>query len=228
MNYQDILREIKENSAEKQKAFSQKLTPTADLIYGTPLPVLRKIAKRVAKEDAYVVLAHSKNSFEEKMLHGFVIGYMKVSCADTARMIREFAPMVDNWAVCDSCAATFKLIGKNKDFFLPMISDFLASGEQFICRLGLVLLLDYYIQDEYAEYIFNACDNAYPRVYYVQMAVSWLVSTCYVKLKYQTEQYLHKNKLDAFTLNKSIQKITESYRVAEDDKQRLKKLKVKS
>ena len=57
------------------------------------------------------------------------------------------------------------------------------------------------------------------------MAIAWLISFAYIKQKEKTEKYLLSNNLDKFTLNKSIQKICESYRVNDEDKQKLRKLK---
>jgi len=172
-------------------------------------------------------LAQPKNSLEEKMLHGFVIGYMKCDFAEFVARIKDFVPMIDNWAVCDTASSTFKRINKHREEFLPVIEEFLDGGE-FYRRLAFTLLLDFYVSDGYADYIFEATDNiTEDDGYYVKMAAAWLISVCYVKLKERTEKYLTGGTLEKFTLNKAIQKITESYRVEEADKLRLKKLKVK-
>ena len=57
------------------------------------------------------------------------------------------------------------------------------------------------------------------------MAIAWLISFAYIKQKEKTEKYIKNNKLDKFTLNKAIQKICESYRVTEQEKEHLKKYK---
>ena len=57
------------------------------------------------------------------------------------------------------------------------------------------------------------------------MAVSWLISICYIKYPCVTVRYIMDNKLDDFTHNKAIQKIRESYRVSKEDKDYLNKLK---
>ena len=63
--------------------------------------------------------------------------------------------------------------------------------------------------------------------YYVQMAVAWLISICYIKHSERTMEYIMNNKLDNFTHNKAIQKVRESYRVDSRDKDILNKLKRK-
>ena len=61
--------------------------------------------------------------------------------------------------------------------------------------------------------------------YYVKMAVAWAVSICYIKYPKETVEDLKKNTLDDFTHNKAIQKIRESYRVSEEEKENLLCLK---
>lgn len=227
MNYGEIIEFLNAHAEDKYAAFTGKLTPTTDKIYGVRVPVLRKYAKEIAKTDAAEFLAQPKNSLEEKMLHGFVIGYAKCGYGEFVTRVKDFAPMIDNWAVCDTASSTFKQIEKHREEFLPVITELFGGGE-FHRRLAFTLLLDFYVSDGYLDYIFGATDNITEADgYYVKMAAAWLLSVCYIKLKDRTEKYLAGGTLEKFTLNKAIQKITESYRVEEADKQRLKKLKVK-
>jgi len=87
------------------------------------------------------------------------------------------------------------------------------------------MLLSYYIEDEYLEHIFKLCDTYNTDFYYIQMAVAWLISMCYVKLPEKTIVYLQNNKLDKFTHNKAISKIVDSKRVTKEQKEILKLLK---
>ena len=57
------------------------------------------------------------------------------------------------------------------------------------------------------------------------MAVAWAISVCYVKFEKETMELLLDNMLDDFTYNKSLQKITESYRVTKEDKARIRSMK---
>ena len=59
----------------------------------------------------------------------------------------------------------------------------------------------------------------------VKMAVAWAISVCYVKFEKETMELLLDNMLDDFTYNKSLQKITESYRVSKEDKARIRSMK---
>ena len=70
--------------------------------------------------------------------------------------------------------------------------------------------------------ILSLMDSVKDDRYYVQMAVAWTVSMCYVKYPEKTEAFLDSCSLDDFTYNKSIQKTCESFRVSAEDKARLR------
>ena len=69
--------------------------------------------------------------------------------------------------------------------------------------------------------------DKYALDYYVKMAVAWAVSVFFVHSPEKTWQYLKDNRLDDFTFNKSLQKITESYRVTPQDKAKIRAMKRK-
>ena len=83
------------------------------------------------------------------------------------------------------------------------------------------------IEEDYLDMIFGLCDKYNTNDYYVNMAVAWLISICYIKYPDITIKYIKNNKLDDFTHNKVIQKIRESYRVSREDKIYLNGLKRK-
>lgn len=60
---------------------------------------------------------------------------------------------------------------------------------------------------------------------YARMAVAWAVSVCYVKFPQRTHEWLGSCSLDDWTFNKSLQKIVESLRVSDTDKQAIRAMK---
>lgn len=62
--------------------------------------------------------------------------------------------------------------------------------------------------------------------YYVQMEVAWYFATALAKHWDDALPYIEKRKLDAWTHNKAIQKSIESFRVTDEHKAYLRKLKV--
>jgi len=210
---------------EKYRDFQYKLIPNAKNILGVRVPILRKIAKDIAKGDWQTFLEdENKKSYEEILLEGYVIGYAKMDIEKALKYLELFIPKIDNWATCDSSINTFKFTSKNLSRVYEFINPYLKSEKEFEVRFAVIMLLSFYIVEEYIHEVLSIMEKIKNKAYYVQMAVAWTISVCYVKFPEKTEEFLLKNSLDDFTHNKSIQKIGESFRVENSDKIRLKKL----
>lgn len=219
----DYLFEI---SSEKLRDFNLRLTPGEINIIGVKIPELRKIAKAIAKGNYADFLAlNCGDSREERMLHGFVIGYAKLDFDEFIKYLKAFIPKINSWAVCDTCTSSFKIIEKNKQKFVPLLSQLLKSQAEYELRFAIVVLLSYYIDEESIDSTLLALEAVKSDAYYVRMANAWAVSICFVKFRDKTFALLKKNTLDTFTHNKAIQKIRESFRVSDEDKQLLNKMK---
>ena len=57
------------------------------------------------------------------------------------------------------------------------------------------------------------------------MAIAWAISVALVKFYDDTIKYLKLSNLDEFTYNKAIQKAIESYRITDEQKNILRKMK---
>jgi len=111
-----IRRELESIADEKYRVFSSKLIPNIDNVLGVRLPELRKIAKRLAKDNYQEYLAATELIyFEEIMLQGIIIGYLNVEWEDKVKHIIGFIPKIDNWSVCDSFCTGLKFDEKNKN-----------------------------------------------------------------------------------------------------------------
>lgn len=106
-----------------------------------------------------------------------------------------------------------------------MVKRMAESEEQWKIRFGLITLMSCYIEKEYINEIFRICSRVKNKEYYVQMGQAWLISTLFIKFRDETLEYLKDNSLDKWTQNKAIQKIRESFRVSEEDKELVKSLK---
>ncbi|MET3290565.1 UNVERIFIED_CONTAM: 3-methyladenine DNA glycosylase AlkD [Brevibacillus sp. OAP136] len=208
--------------------FSAALLPTIDNVLGVRLPKLRTMAKAIAKGDWRSYLASAEtDTFEEVMLQGMVIGYAKTDCEERLRHIATFVPKIDNWSVCDSFCIGLTFTKTNKAAVWEFLQPYLASQNEYEVRFGVVMLLDFYIEEAYIQKVFACLDNACADGYYAKMAIAWAVSMCFVKMPEQTIPYLRKNALDDFTYNKALQKITESYRVDSETKKVIRQMKRK-
>lgn len=224
----NIREKLFELQDKKYKDFHSSLCPNINDIIGVRIPELRNIAKQIAKENPVEYLENvPKEYYEEKMLQGLVIGYMKSSLEEKQKYLDEFVPIIDNWAICDCCTSTYKFTNKYLTEMWNYIQKYLSSDKEFELRFAIVMLMDYYITDEYIDRVIKIYDNIHNDAYYVKMAIAWALSVCYVKFPKKTMDFMQKNNLDDFTYNKALQKMIESYRVDENIKNELRKMKRK-
>ncbi|WP_446899226.1 DNA alkylation repair protein [Clostridium sp. LBM24168] len=223
-----IREKIFELADEKYKEFHTKISPTKSNIIGVRMPLLRKLAKEIAKGDwrEYLTTAESEY-YEEIMLQGIVIGYVKVDVEERLQLIGEFIPKIDGWGICDSFCNGLKFIKSNRERVWNFIQPYLKSNNEFHIRFGVVVLLDFYIDEIYINPVLDILDKIKNDGYYVKMAVAWAVSICYIKFPENTMLYLKNSSLDDFTYNKSLQKITESLRIDNKTKLIIKSMKRK-
>lgn len=223
-----IREQLNELAEEKYREFTSSLIPGKDNILGVRLPILRKMAVKIAKGDWQDYLAHAKeDTFEEVMLQGMVIGNIKEDIELILALIKEYVPKIDCWSICDSFCAGLKITNHHRERVWELIQPYLKSDQEYEVRFGVVMLLNYYVQPEYYLRAFMHFDHMKQEGYYVKMAVAWAVSIYFTKLPEQTLQYLYKNQLDDFTYNKALQKITESLRVDKETKKMIRAMKRK-
>ena len=222
-----ILKQLFELQDKKYKEFHSSLCPNVDNIIGVRIPELRKLAKQIAKENPKEFIENpvKKQYYEEIMLEGFVIGYMKATLEGKLHYLDNFIPEIDNWAVCDCTASTLKFIDKYKKEVWEYLQKYINSKKEFEKRFAIIILMDYYLTDEYIDKVLEIYNKIDSDQYYVQMGIAWAISVCFVKYREKTRKILDNNNLSTFTHNKSIQKIIESTRVDKETKEELKKLK---
>ena len=207
---------------DEYKKFNQKIVKT-DNIIGIRLPILKNIAKIIAKNDYLSFIKNNKHQYsEEIMLHGLVITYLKIDFNESIKLFDEYIKYIDSWATCDSVVMNYKIVSKNLDICLIKIKEYLKSDKPFIKRVGIVLLF-YYLNDDYIDEVLKLINSIKSEDYYVKMANAWLISICLVKYYDKTVKFLKSCQLDDWTYNKALQKAIESYRIK--DKEILRKMK---
>lgn len=213
---------------EEYRQFQSGLVPGVDNILGVRLPSLRKLARELAKGNwPNYISTMQDDYYEEIMLQGLIIGYAKADIEEILHYVAAFVPKINNWAVCDWCCSSFKITKKHLSRVWDFLHPYLLSRKEYELRFGIVMLLSFYIEDEYIDRVLVLLDDVKHQGYYVKMAVAWAISICFVKYPEKTMVYLKKNTLDDFTYNKALQKITESFRVDKETKTIIRSMKRK-
>ncbi|MDR2119462.1 MAG: DNA alkylation repair protein [Tannerella sp.] len=224
------IREALESLAdEKYRIFSSKLIPNINNILGVRLPELRRMAKRLVKHGGEEYLAATGLIYyEEIMLQGMIIGYLRMSWKEKAKYVSEFIPRINNWGVCDSFCAGLKFEEHEKEDVWMFLQPYLKSDKACEIRFAVVMLLGHFVDERYVGQAFSTFDRITHDDYYVKMAVAWAVSIYCRDLPEQGMLYLKNNKLDDLTHNKAIQKITESRAVHDETKHAVRAMKRKA
>lgn len=216
--YQEFIIYLKSISEDAYKEFSQKITFTKYEMLGIRLPKLRSIAKDISKGDYKSFLEVSQNKYYESvMIKLLVIANIK-DLDECMSYFDEAISLIDNWALCDTFCNSLKIVAKNKEYFLNVIDDLIKSNKIYHIRVGLILLLCFYVEEEYLDLICKYLDSIKSDEYYVNMAEAWLLCEVFIKYEDFGLKYLENNQLNKFTINKTISKIRDSYRVSKSMK----------
>ncbi|MBC6695633.1 DNA alkylation repair protein [Terrisporobacter mayombei] len=213
---------------EKYKKFHSKLCPNIDNILGVRLPLLRKISKNLSKDNWNEYLENPYSDYyEEIMIEGLTIGYIKTDNESRFNYMKNFIPKINNWGICDSFCNNLKFTKKNMKEVWEFIRPYSLSSKEFDIRFAVVMMLNFYIVDDYIDEILHILNNISHEGYYVKMAVAWAISFAYIHYPDKTLKFLENNNLDKFTYNKALQKIIESNRVSKSDKNLMRTMKIK-
>ena len=210
----------------KYRDFHAKLMPTVnkEKIIGVRTPALRVFAKKYGKTDEakeYLqILSHQY--YEENNLHGLLIEQIKDydTCLEE---LERFLPYIDNWATCDIPRP--KCFAKHKTELLPVIKEWIASGNTYTIRYGIGTLMSFYLDEDFKPEYIELVASVQSEEYYVNMMIAWYLATALAKQWDATIPYLEERKLSPWVHRKTIQKAVDSYRITDEQKVYLKTLR---
>ena len=137
--------------------FQSRLVPTIakERIIGVRIPVMRKLAKQLTKEEPEAVQAFLEELphtyYYGDILHAILISEIK----DYDQCIREterFLPYIDNWAVCDIMSP--KVFKRHRSELIEKIGGWTASEHTYTCRFGMEMLMSFYLDEDFrSEYL---------------------------------------------------------------------------
>ncbi len=224
----EIRKELFSLSDEKFREFATSLIPGCDNLIGVRIPMIRKIAKCIVKDNPIDFLDNADDIyFEETMLKALIIGNMKEDIEVILEQVALFVPKITNWSLCDSFCNELKIVRLHKERVWKFLQRYHQSSKAYEIRFAVVMFLFHFIEEQYLDDILFICDVVTHEDYYVKMAVAWCLQVCFVNFPSETMAYLRDNNLDDFTYNKALQKITESLKVDKVTKETIKSMKRK-
>ena len=160
------------------------------------------------------------------MIQGLVISHIKNE-NQFNKDFKEYIKKIDNWALCDTFCSAIKIVEKYEDKYFKEAVKMSLNKEEFISRVGLIMILDHFINENNLGVIFDTLNKIESDKFYINMAEAWLICEMYIKYPKETTVFLQKNNLNKFTHNKAISKIHDSYRVSKEEKEYLNALRRK-
>ena len=225
--YNNLIQELYNQKDDAYATFSSSLLNNNIKLIGVRIPILRDIAKKISKTNIEEYLKYYKgNTEEEILLLGLSIAYTN-NKEIYDKYLELYSKEITDWQLCDVVANTLKLIKKENDYFYPFVLNMLNKDNEFQVRFGLVILLNYYLNDNYIDKVINNILNINTDKYYINMALSWLICEIYIKYPIKIDKYLNNKYFNKFVINKSISKINDSYRITQEVKQMLKERRIK-
>lgn len=222
---------IKDLLFEKQdKAFAEfhrRLVPNLEpnKVIGVRTPQLRALAKQIAKEEICEAFLKElpHEYYEENQLHGFILSQMKDF--DTCiQYLEDFLPYIDNWATCDQTSP--KIFKRHKEELLTYIYKWIQKEHTYTVRFAIGMLMQHFLDEDFKLEYVQTVSSIQSEEYYINMEIAWYMATALAKQWDAVIPYLEQKKMGTWVHNKTIQKARESYRITDEQKVYLKKLKI--
>ena len=222
--YDDFIEYLKSLEDLKYKEFHSSITSTNLNIIGIRMPILRSIAKKISKTNVEEYFKLVGNTYyEEVMIYGLVLS----SSNYVDKYLVNFIKRIDNWAICDTFCSNLKIINKYNGKYWIYINSLLDLNHEFQTRVSIVLMMNYYLSDDYIDRVLYIVSNIKSDKYYINMAISWLLSVAIINYKDKVIKIFESGKLSKFVQNKTISKIRDSYRVSKELKEEVKQYRIK-
>lgn len=215
--------------------FSMKGIPSERPFIGVRIPLIREVVAKVPSEKIADFLAIEPIAIEEVLARGILICRLSyeeiVASRDELHDDSWFDSQInyiDNWCTCDNfCSGMCRRIGKHWEEFLELkVDKLLEATDEFAVRAGLVILNCGYVSEDYLAVIFDRVERLTSRKeYYIRMAIAWLIAECFIKYPEATLVYMRASRLPKWTFNKTISKICDSYRVDNEVKEILRRMR---
>ncbi|MDE6189889.1 MAG: DNA alkylation repair protein [Clostridia bacterium] len=212
---EDLDKFIEQNCDEKYRAFHSRLTRSKYPIFGVRVPILRAYGKELSKcENVDEFLNLPIERYEQAMLKGVVLSYIKREDAEYFALLEKFFLQIDDWAVCDiSCGG----VKRKDDAFLEKCLQYAGADHVWTARWGIVQLFSNFY--DRSESLRSAVYGVKAKDYYIDMAIAWLIQVLAVKNAALAKEFLASEKISDAVKSMAVRKIKDSFRISAEEKE---------
>ncbi len=213
----------------KYADFSAKLVPTLprESFIGVRSPsyknIIREIKELPASELETFLTDLPHKYHEENCLQIALINKIN-NYEECLSALENFLPYINSWAVSDGLNPP--VLKKNRQLLLPKLQFWIRSDKAFTQRVGMLLLMKYFLDDDFKSEFLELTASIRSKEYYVNMMTAWLFAEALVKQWDTAISFIQNKKLEIWTHNKTIQKACESFRISPEHKELLRSLKI--
>jgi len=221
-NFEQYLESLK---VSEKILWTKNALNTNTPVLAIPTKTLRTIAKKICKGNKFEFLdLQIFSTHESTMIYAIILNTIN-EFEIYKKYLELYKSHSQSWATCDILKPNIKHQEKN---FFNLAKSYLTSNQPFVKRIGIIIFFPFIPSTNYLTDIFNILKGLKNETeYYVNMAVAWFICECYIKQKNLALNFLQNNNINIFTLNKTIQKCKESFRISDEDKKYLTTLIVK-
>ena len=223
MKQEEVDAFLEANADPAYRTFNSRIIPDAGRMAGVRMPLLRKFAGKIMKDDWRSFLELEPHYYEQKVLKALVIAEAEISGRERVRLTEEFSREIADWGTCDTLCGSWKIDSKQSaDMLWDMSVRMLGTGSEFMMRVGTVMMLFHFIDDEHIGEVVERMRQISSPGYYCSMGAGWCLSFCYIAYPEMTEKALVSGCADLEVLRLAVRKIRESHAVSTEDKTRLR------
>lgn len=223
---ESLVKKLYELQDSDYQKFHARLLPEIDNVIGVRVPLLRAIAKDIIKDPvaAAEIVNSEINIHEFTMIQSFIVATIKCPDDIKVQMVDAFVQHIYSWAICDCFVNSIKAAKKTPELFIPLVSKYIGSDNEYEQRFSAVMLLTHYVTEDYIHQSLEFLAEIRGDSYYTKMAVAWAYSVCLVKFPEESFEFLKAVRLDEWTIKKTVQKTRESFRCTSELKEKIKEL----
>jgi len=204
------------SKGEEKAKWEQRIVNTAMPCLAVPSPEVKRIVKQIAKGNYRAFIQRwCWANFTASAILGQLICYLPFE--EQVELLPRYAARTDTWAGTD-CLTFDK---GAPEAYLAYAKQWIASPHTFLRRLGVIVMLKVLSSDTVDEILAALPSLEAEEAYYVNMAVAWLISDCFIKCREETLAFLDRGQYNTFVSRKAVSKCRDSYRVSAEDKQML-------
>ena len=167
--YENFIKYLKSLQDVKYREFHSSLVLNSKYkMIGIKVPVMRDIAKEISKKniDDFLKIAQEEY-YEEVMIQGLVISHIKDE-EFFYKCFKEYIKKIDNWALCDSFCSSIKMIRRYEEKYFKEAIELALNKEEFISRVGLIIILDHFINENNLKIIFDTLNRIKSDKFYIK------------------------------------------------------------